>query len=134
MKGKKIKVITGMCCLVIVATVTINATPKGNEFKNLKVLPKNIRSKDLNAIMVDEFSGGTGMTCGSCHTKVKGSEKLDYASDEKPEKNIARNMMRMTLKMNRRYFGIKHPLIGSQGLTVTCVTCHKGEPFPGEGQ
>jgi Photosynthetic reaction centre cytochrome C subunit. len=131
---KKMRVISAMCCLVIIASVTINATPRVNEFKNLKVLPKNINSKDLNEIMIDEFSAGTGMTCGSCHAKIKGSEKLDYASDEKPEKNIARNMMRMTLKMNRKYFGIKHPLIGAQGLTITCTTCHKGEPIPGENQ
>ena len=131
---KKIIVISAICFFVIMATVTINATPKGNEFKNLKVLPKNISTKNLNEIMIDEFSEGTGMTCGSCHAKVKGSEKLDYASDEKPEKNIARNMMRMTLKMNRKYFGIKHPLIGAQGLTITCATCHKGQPIPGEGE
>ena len=78
-----------MCCLVIIAIVSINATPKESEFKNLKVLPKNISSKNLNEIMIDEFSAGTGMTCGSCHAKENGSEKLDYASDEKPEKKTS---------------------------------------------
>ena len=121
-----------MCCLVMLATITINATGSEKEFKNLKVLPKNISSKQLNEIMIEEFSEGIGMTCGSCHAKIKGSEKLDYASDEKPEKNIARNMMKMTLKMNHKYFGIKHPLIGTEGLAITCATCHKGEPIPGE--
>lgn len=129
---KKIRVLVGMFSLVMIGSITINATTREKEFKNLKVLPKNIDSKQLNEIMIDEFSEGTGMTCGSCHAKVNGSEKLDYASDDKAEKNIARNMMRMTLKMNSKYFGIKHPLIGAQGLVITCATCHKGEPMPGE--
>ncbi|HEU0063799.1 MAG TPA: c-type cytochrome [Flavisolibacter sp.] len=130
--NKKIKIISGLCCLVFFATATIKSENKEEPFKNLKVLPKNISSNELNRIMVDEFSESVGMTCTSCHAKEKGSERLDYASDTKPEKQIARNMMRMTLKLNRKYFGVKHPLIGSSILSISCNTCHKGEPIPDE--
>jgi hypothetical protein len=131
---KKIKTISIMCCFIIIASATIKANPKEKEFKNLKILPKNISSKELNEIMIDEFSEGTGMTCGSCHAKENDSEKLNYASDAKAEKQIARTMMKMTLKMNQKYFGIRHPKIGSQVLSINCATCHKGEPIPGENR
>jgi hypothetical protein len=55
---------------------------------------------------------------------------LDFVSDAKPEKEIARAMMRMTLGINKKYFKIKHPLIGNAGFTVSCTTCHKGQAFP----
>ena len=130
--NKKIKILSALCCFVLIASATIKTEKKEEPFKNLKVLPKNISSKDLNSIMVDEFSEGVGMTCNNCHAKENGSERLNYASDAKPEKLIARNMMRMTLKLNRKFFGVKHPLIGSSLLTISCSPCHKGEPIPDE--
>jgi len=57
----------------------------------------------------------------------------DFASDEKPEKEIARSMMKMTVKINNKFFGTKHAFIGDSTLTVTCVTCHHGQPHPEEG-
>jgi len=42
----------------------------------------------------------------------KGSLHLDYASDEKPEKGIARAMMRMAMDINKKYFQVEIPLIG----------------------
>jgi cytochrome c553 len=81
--------------------------------------------------MIDEFEDGLGVSCGFCHKKQKDSEKLDYASDEKPEKEIARMMMKMSLAINRKYFGVRHPQIGDSTMVITCNTCHNGRPFPG---
>jgi photosynthetic reaction center cytochrome c subunit len=103
-----------------------------NNYTNLKVLPKNISPKQLQQIMVDEFEDGLGVGCGFCHAEAAGSHRLDYANDSKPEKNIARMMMRMTLKINKQYFGQRRPMLGGQGIVITCVTCHKGSPRPGE--
>ncbi len=83
--------------------------------------------------MVDGFQEELGVSCGFCHAENKESHRPDYASDEKPEKRIARDMMRMTLALNRTYFGLKRPAIGDPLLVVSCVTCHHGQPRPGEG-
>ena len=108
--------------------------PPGREFRNLKVLPKDISSKNLQHIMIDEFEDGLGVGCAFCHARQGGSEKLDYASDAKPEKGIARHMMRMTLKLNARYFQVHRPGLGGTGLVITCTTCHQGRPRPDEDQ
>jgi hypothetical protein len=54
---------------------------------------------------------------------------MDFASDDKPEKNIARNMMRMTEAINSNYIG---KMIGGDHTleSITCVTCHMGKKTP----
>ena len=105
-------------------------SPKENDYINLQVLPKDITSKALQHIMVDEFQDGLGVGCGYCHTRQEGSLLLDYASDEKPEKEIARKMMRMTLDINKNHFGVEKVEIGNRIMPVTCFTCHKGTAHP----
>lgn len=100
------------------------------EFVNLNVLPKDISSRDLQGIMADDFEDGLGVSCGFCHAAAAGGHGLDFVSDAKPEKQIARRMMRMTLDLNKKYFSVRKPRIGANTLTITCTTCHKGEPFP----
>ncbi len=102
-------------------------------YKNLKVLPRNIGSKELQTIMVDDFQDGLGVTCSFCHANAKNGHGLDFESDAKPEKGISRAMMRMTIGINKKYFKQKHILIGNSELTVTCNTCHKGMAFPEKG-
>ena len=124
-------VITGLSVAVL---VSVAATKPGDlseaKYKNLKVLPKNISSKTLSAIMVDEFQDDLGVSCNFCHAENKDTHKPDYASDEKPEKQIARAMMRMTMGINKKYFNLKHPMIGDSTLSITCGTCHHGNPHP----
>jgi hypothetical protein len=117
-----------------VAAAVAALPPPRHEFKNLKVLPKNINSKDLSRIMIDDFEDGLGVSCGFCHAEEKDSHRLDYASDAKPEKQIARLMMRMTLNINKKYFKLKHPLIGDSTMVISCATCHKGQPHPGDSE
>ncbi|HEU5167168.1 MAG TPA: c-type cytochrome [Chitinophagaceae bacterium] len=117
--------------IVVVAGIAAVPAP-ANEYKNLKVLPRDISTKDLSRIMIDDFEDGLGVSCGFCHAEEKDSHKLDYASDEKPEKEIARLMMKMTLDVNEKYFQVTHPLIGDSTLSISCVTCHRGQPRPGD--
>jgi hypothetical protein len=126
----KLLIITGLGLVVLFCAAA--SSPKQSEpiYKNLKVLPKNISSKELQGMMVDDFQDGLGVTCNFCHANAKDGRGLDFASDEKPEKEITRAMMRMTLGINKKYFKLKHPMIGSAALAVTCNTCHKGTPFP----
>ena len=127
---KKYVVITAITTAIAAG---VFALPRpANEYTNLKVLPKNISSKNLSKIMIDDFEDGLGVSCGFCHVEQKDSHKLDYASDEKPEKQIARLMMKMTMGINKNYFKLKHPVIGDSILAITCATCHNGQPRPGE--
>jgi len=120
--------------LSIPATIVAATTAKtpDEQYVNLKVLPKNISSRDLQKIMVDDFEDGLGVSCNFCHAADKTTGKFDFASDEKPEKDIARSMMRMTIGINKKYFKVKHPMIGTNALTITCNTCHNGVAFPGQ--
>src|SRR4029453_19661279 len=76
--------------------------PEEPKYKNLKVLPKDISSKDLSRIMIDDFEDGLGVSCGFCHSEEKNSHRLDYASDEKNRKRIARLMIQMTMGINKK--------------------------------
>jgi formate dehydrogenase assembly factor FdhD len=96
--------------------------------KNLKVLPKNITKDEIDEVM-DEFKVALGVKCGFCHaSQANDPKKLDFASDEKPEKLMARKMMKMTAKINKKYF---HEL-GMDGamLAISCNTCHNGKEKP----
>ena len=68
-------------CLAGVVFIAVAALPSpGHQFRNLRVLPKDISSKDLSRIMVDEFEDGLGVSCAFCHAQSKDSVHLDYAS------------------------------------------------------
>jgi len=118
----------------IVALSVAALPPEEPKYKNLKVLPKDISSKDLSRIMIDDFEDGLGVSCGFCHSEEKDSHRLDYASDEKPEKQIARLMMHMTMGINKKYFKLKQPVIGDSTLVISCITCHNGQPRPGDAE
>ena len=128
--NRKIKVLSALIAIITVSVAAIKPPYQKDDFKNLKVLPKNISSKELQKIMVDEFQDGLGVGCNYCHAQEKESLHLDYASDEKPEKEIARSMMLMTMDINKKYFGVEHPLIGDSILTISCSSCHHGTPHP----
>jgi hypothetical protein len=122
--------------IIIISIAGLGAIAPGarpdRAFKNLTVLPKNTSAGELSRIMIDEFEDGLGVSCSFCHTENKETHRLDYASDQKPEKEIARAMMRMTLNVNKKYFNLKHPVIGQPSLPVSCGTCHHGVPVPGQ--
>ena len=128
--NRKIKVLSALIAIITVSVAAIKPPHQKDDFKNLKVLPKNTSSKELQKIMVDEFQDGLGVGCNYCHAQEKESLHLDYASDEKPEKEIARSMMLMTMDVNKKYFGVEHPLIGDSILTISCSSCHHGTPHP----
>lgn len=122
--------------IVILGCTTIDqqksqpARTDNAQFHNLKVLPVNISHDDLIATMRG-FSRALGTRCDHCHAAgppdPNGKEQLDFASDAKPEKNVARTMIRMTRAINGDYISKvdekhEHP--------VTCGTCHRGHVVP----
>ena len=128
--NRKFIIVTVFVVAVIISFAAIEPARRKNEFTNLQVLPKDISPKALQQIMADEFQDALGVGCNFCHAKEKGSLHLDYASDEKPEKEIARSMMRMTMDINKKYFEVEHPLIGDSLMTISCNTCHHGVAHP----
>jgi hypothetical protein len=119
--------------LIVAGVICVAAIePPGpqNNYTNLQVLPKDISTKALQHIMVDEFQDGLGVGCSFCHAQEKGSLHLDYASDEKPEKEIARAMMRMAMDINKKYFQVEQPLIGDSLMIISCTSCHHGVAHP----
>ena len=91
------------------------------QFKNLKVLPPNISRDELIALM-RTYARSLGVRCEHCHVE----EGEGPTSDAKPEKDVARTMMRMTTRLNADYVS----KINEHGTTVTCYTCHRGKVVP----
>lgn len=125
---------TAVAAAVAVAVVMILGPGSASaqipdEFKNLKVLPKDISKRDLTTVM-RSFSHALGVRCVECHVSTKPNserlEDLDFASDDKPDKKTAREMMRMVGSINEQIskFGLKDPA------QVRCVTCHHGVKRP----
>jgi cytochrome c553 len=130
--SKKTFVIT-MVSLFIVAGIAATKPPEPPKWKNLKILSKNISMQDLDKVM-DNFKASLGVKCGFCHAPSKDSTSKypDFASDDKPEKLIARKMMKMTSKINKKYFSYNKNEQGQTIAAVECMTCHRGAPHPDE--
>ena len=99
-------------------------------FKNLKILPKDISKEKLDMIM-DNFKASLGVRCNFCHAMGDNGHP-DFASDAKPEKDIARAMMKMTSDINKNYFNFENSTRPDTIFVVKCVTCHRGNPHPDE--
>ena len=55
-------------------------------------------------------------------------DKFDFASDTKPQKNVARMMIRMSGEISAQITKAI-PDASTRG-QVTCFTCHRGQPKP----
>ncbi len=120
---------------ILVASVSLGVaavTAPKNKFRNLKVLPKDISDAKLDSIM-QTYNIALGVKCNFCHVPMKNiADSLDYASDKEPMKENARDMMRMVIDINKKYFNFDNNQQPEYLNTVTCKTCHRGEPFPPE--
>ncbi len=97
---------------------------------NFKVLPKNTTHEQLEVIM-KSFNAALGVRCDFCHAaKSDGTPGLDFASDAKEEKGWARNMLKMTYKVNKKFFQVDMKNLDGKAPAVTCMTCHNGSTHP----
>ena len=93
--------------------------------KNIQVL-KGLPDSQLFLLM--NFVGDSlGVTCDHCHVKGEknpqtGEDTWVWERDDKKEKAVGREMMRMVLELNRTRFN-------REGV-VTCYTCHRGSTRP----
>lgn len=118
---RKMLVLSLVVIVIAFISVSFKEEPK---FKNLKVLSKNITKEELEIVM-KEFKTALGVKCNFCHAQSKtDADKLDFASDENKHKNIARGMMRMTARINKKHFKGEN--------VMSCYTCHNGNKEPKE--
>ena len=96
---------------------------------NVKVISRTASPTQVWGMMRN-IAFGLGVTCTFCHVGQEGSPlaQLDFASDEKRNKLVARQMMRMVQEINGRLDSI--PARPTPALTVTCATCHRGVSRP----
>lgn len=140
-KLKSLLSIVGFLAIIgMVITLTTNSTKlyqpvkkTQSEWKNLKVLPQNITEDSLHFVM-KTFNASLGVNCSYCHAaKADDPKKLDFSSDAKQSKLIARGMLEMTNDINSKYFLPHAPDPKPKQVTmVYCVTCHRGNRNPTE--
>lgn len=99
----------------------------GPGYKNLKVLPRHISKEALDSTM-KFYCVSLGVKCGFCHYRDTATQKIDFTSDQNPNKLIARNMIRMNERINKKYFRSEDNSANIQ--TLTCYTCHRGAERP----
>jgi hypothetical protein len=99
------------------------------EPKNLQVLPKTMTTAQILPIMRN-FAAALGTNCGYCHQWTgPGAPGNDFSVDTKPQKDVARAMMRMANAANEAIASAtKKP--ADQQTRVQCMTCHRGEAIP----
>ena len=87
--------------------------------KNIKVLT-GMPESQLIPVM-NFFSASMGRRCNYCHVNNQG--QWDYASDAKPEKAAAREMIKLVMDINKTTERLKLD-------PVSCYTCHRGRTSP----
>jgi hypothetical protein len=90
-------------------------------FKNIKIL--KMPAARLLRVMELGYSRSMGVSCAYCHNTH------DFSSEEKKEKEITRQMMTMSNKINTELLPNIQGLKSSPAI-VNCTTCHRGEVEP----
>ena len=120
--NKKVFITFGLTGLIIFGALA-SMPPEPEKAKNLKVLPKNITHDQLEKVM-RQWTQALGVRCNFCHAN-------DKADDSKPEKLMAREMYKMTAKINSKYFKAEKDSLGMMTQTgVACIVCHRGTSHP----
>ena len=131
---KKFAVIATLFALTVIGMSAMRPAEDSKPPKrNLKVLPKDINHDQLDSTM-DSWKAALGVKCNFCHAPNADSTNhhLDFSSDAKPEKKMARYMNTMTAKINKKFFKSDKDDHGMMMAAVSCKTCHRGSPHPDE--
>lgn len=115
------------------AVSTASAQPAGkfppDSLVNTKVIPHATPVADVVGVMRN-FTSALSVRCTFCHVGSEGQplSEFDFASDQKRNKIVARQMMRMLAEINTRLDTI--PQRGTPPVAATCMTCHRGVSRP----
>jgi hypothetical protein len=96
--------------------------PAEKVFKNIQLL-KGIPAGRLLRVMELGYSRSLGVTCTHCHVPA------EWEKEDKPTKQIARDMAAMVSAINNQHLKqIKN--LKSETPMVNCTTCHRGQIKP----
>jgi len=95
--------------------------PADSVFKNIRTL-KGVPAGRILAIMDIGYSQSLGVGCAHCHNTS------DWASEEKVQKQVARDMNALVADTRLRLKQIKG--LRSEDPVVNCTTCHRGATKP----
>jgi tetratricopeptide (TPR) repeat protein len=97
--------------------------------QNLQVLNKDWPGSRLSPVMRG-FTRALGVRCSYCHVGQEGKDlsTYDFVSDGNPNKNRAREMLRMLGDVNDHLNKIEPS--GDRRVNMWCHTCHRGRPRP----
>ena len=91
-------------------------------FKNIQLL-KGLPAGRLLRVMEMGYSRSLGVTCTHCHVPDA------WDKDDKPTKQVARDMAAMVTAINNQHLKqIKN--LKSEAPVVNCTTCHRGQTKP----
>jgi hypothetical protein len=96
--------------------------PAETVFKNIQIL-KGRPAGSLLAVMDFGYRASLGVRCSHCH------DTQNFASDDKSEKRVAREMSNMVRDINEKYLKAI-PGLKSEKPVVNCTTCHRGQVKP----
>ena len=128
-------VLTRMSSIVSLAILLVLAAPSQDRWSwpekpsNLQVLPKDWPGSKLQPVMIG-FTRALGVRCSYCHKGEEGKplSTYDFASDQNPNKDRAREMLRMLADINTDLSKIQPT--GDKRVNMWCGTCHRGRPRP----
>ncbi len=89
--------------------------PAEQVYKNIQTLKGEMTAGRLMIVM-GMFTKSLGVNCNHCH--VQG----EFEKDDKPAKETARRMLRLTGVIAREYYNGNSP--------INCYTCHRGQTQP----
>jgi tetratricopeptide (TPR) repeat protein len=125
-----LRAISAVLLLVLPAVASAQRRFPPDSLINVKVFAKDTPVRELLATMRG-WTGALGVRCTHCHVGEEGRplNTLDFASDEKRPKAIARVMLQMVGAINGDHLS-KLPEGGPAALAVSCETCHRGVARP----
>jgi pentatricopeptide repeat protein len=122
------------CLILVTALLAIPAKAQEHwswpeKPSNIQVLPKDWPGSRLQPVMVG-FTRALGVRCSYCHKGEEGKplSTYDFASDDNPNKNRAREMYRMLGNINDQLKKIQPS--GDKRVNMWCNTCHRGRSRP----
>ena len=124
---KRPALVIAILVTIVIISVAFSAPPEVR-YKNLKILPKNTTKAQMDSIM-NHFARSLGVRCNFCHVRANDAQRnFDFANDSLENKRTAREMFRMTAKINKKSFKDE---VKKKGMPlVTCYSCHHGQEHP----
>jgi hypothetical protein len=122
-------IVKAFAAVLLAATTAASAHAQRDSLVNTQIFPRNTPVVQVRGQMRN-IAFALGVECTYCHVGPDNAPlaQVDFASDAKRTKLVARQMLRMVQEINRRVDTI--PGRSAPMVAVTCATCHRGLARP----